>query len=138
MRNQLLSLASVLTLAVAGVTASQAASFAPLTKGLAGSGANSLIVQAHSAYEARDVLRNHGFYDIQDQRTDSLPYSFIACKRGARYHIHVNYYGELEQVDEVGRCQDRESQYEYRRPHHSQHYGYGSGYGYRRWSRDSN
>ena len=29
----------------------------------------------------------------------SLPYSFNACKRGVRYHIHVNWYGDLVQVD---------------------------------------
>ena len=115
MRTQILSLAGVLTLAVAGASSAQ----------------------AHSAYEARDVLRNHGFYDIRDQRTGSLPYSFIACKQGARYHLHVNYYGEVEQADEIGQCRDHEAQDEYRRPHHNRHYGNGYGNGYRRWSRDS-
>jgi hypothetical protein len=33
-----------------------------------------------------------------------LPYSFNACKRGVRYHIHVNWYGDLVQVDELGSC----------------------------------
>jgi hypothetical protein len=113
MRTQILSFASVLTLAVAGASTAQ----------------------AHSASGARDVLRNHGFYDIQNERTDSLPYSFIACKQGTRYHIHVNYYGEVEQADEVGQCRGHEAQYEYRRPHRPHHYGYGNGN--RRWSRDT-
>jgi hypothetical protein len=115
MRTQILSLASLLTLAAAGATSAQ----------------------AHSAYEARDVLRNHGFYDIQNERVSSLPYSFIACKEGTRYHLHVSYQGEVEQADEVGQCRGHESHYEYRRPHHNRHYGNGYGYGSRRWSRDS-
>ncbi len=134
MRTHLLSLASVLALTVAGASASQAASFSPLSKGIAGTATNSLIVRVHSADAARDTLARRGFYDIRDERTDSLPYSFIACKRGARYHIHVSWYGELEQVDEVGQCYDRDQQSEYRRPHRSHYYG---GQGSRRWSRDS-
>jgi hypothetical protein len=44
-----------------------------------------------------------------------LPYSFHACKRGVRYHIHVNYYGDLAQVDELGRCRDYgDEDYSYR------------------------
>jgi hypothetical protein len=66
----------------------------------------------HSLYEAKHTLRDLGYYDIQVERAN-LPYSFIACKRGARFHIHINYYGDLVQVDEVGPCRE---------------YGYGSGH----------
>ena len=68
---------------------------------------------AHSLYEARENLSDLGYYDIQVERA-SLPYSFQACKRGVRYHIHVNWYGDLVQVDEVGSCGDDDDRY-YRR-----------------------
>src|SRR5262249_6862182 len=61
--------------------------------------------QAHSLYEAKDSLYGLGYYDVQVERA-SLPYSFNACKRGVRYHIHVNWYGDLVQVDELGPCGD--------------------------------
>lgn len=76
------------------------------------SGPGTIIHQVHSLYEAKRSLRDLGYYNIQVERA-SLPYSFVACKRGARFHIHVNYYGDLVQVDEVGPCRE---------------YGYGSGY----------
>jgi hypothetical protein len=62
-----------------------------------------LIHKVHSLYEAKHSLRDLGYYDIEVERA-SLPYSFRACKRGVRFHIHVNYYGDLVQVDELGRC----------------------------------
>src|SRR4051794_19775959 len=55
-------------------------------------------VPAHSLYEAKDTLASLGYYEVQVERA-SLPYSFSACKRGVRYHIHVDYYGTLVQVD---------------------------------------
>jgi hypothetical protein len=58
---------------------------------------------AHSLYEAEDTLYGLGYYDVRVERA-SLPYSFNACKRGVRYHIHVNWYGDLVQVDELGSC----------------------------------
>ena len=58
---------------------------------------------AHSLYEAKDTLYGLGYYDIQVERA-SLPYSFNACKRGVRYHIHINWYGDLVKVDELGSC----------------------------------
>jgi hypothetical protein len=66
---------------------------------------------AHSVYEAEQTLYQQGYSDIRVERA-SLPYSFIACKRGVRYHIHVDYYGDLVQVDPMGSC-----------------YGNGNGYG---------
>jgi hypothetical protein len=67
--------------------------------------AGALLHNVHSLHEAKHSLRDLGYYDIQVERA-SLPYSFHACKRGVRYHIHVNYYGDLVQVDELGRCRD--------------------------------
>ena len=58
---------------------------------------------AHSVYEAEQTLYQHGYSDIRLERA-SLPYSFNACKRGVRYHIHVDYYGDLVEVDAMGAC----------------------------------
>jgi hypothetical protein len=65
---------------------------------------------AHSLYEAKDTLYGLGYYDVRVERA-SLPYSFNACKRGVRYHIHVNWYGDLVQVDEIGSCGGDERYY---------------------------
>src|SRR5258705_5494670 len=54
------------------------------------------------------LLNRRGYYNIQLERA-SLPYSFNACKRGVRYHVHVNYYGNLVQVDALGPCDSYES-----------------------------
>lgn len=74
-----------------------------------------LIHKVHSLYQAKHTLRDLGYYAIEVERA-SLPYSFRACKRGLRYHIHVNYYGDLVQVDEIGQCRDYgDNDYSYRR-----------------------
>ena len=53
-----------------------------------------MVQRVHSLDEAEDTLHRRGYYDVRVERA-SLPYSFNACKRGVRYHIHVNYYGLL-------------------------------------------
>jgi hypothetical protein len=65
---------------------------------------------AHLLYEAKDTLYGLGYCDVRVERA-SLPYSFNACKRGIRYHIHVNWYGDLVQVDELGSCGDDDRYY---------------------------
>jgi len=62
-----------------------------------------LVQQVHSVYEAEESLLRRGYYDVRLERA-SLPYSFNGCKRGVRYHIHVDYYGDLVQVDPIGPC----------------------------------
>jgi hypothetical protein len=47
-----------------------------------------MLQRVHSVYEAEQTLYRRGFYDVRLERA-SLPYSFNACKRGTRYHIHV-------------------------------------------------
>ena len=81
-----------------------AAGPASIAKSIAGTQPDSIVERAHSVYEAKHKLRYLGYYAIQTQRA-SEPYSFIACKRGQRYHIHVDYYGDLVQVDDVGSCE---------------------------------
>ena len=60
---------------------------------------------AHTLDEAEETLYGLGYYNVRVERA-SLPYSFNACKRDSRYHIHVDYYGTLVQVDRLGPCDD--------------------------------
>jgi hypothetical protein len=62
-----------------------------------------LTQKVHSVYQAEATLHRRGYYDVRLERP-TLPYSFSACKRGVRYHIHVDYYGDLTQVDPHGPC----------------------------------
>lgn len=57
----------------------------------------------HSVYAAKDTLYRRGYYAAQLEGS-SLPYSFTACKRGIRYHIHEDYYGDLVEIEAAGRC----------------------------------
>src|ERR1700730_17748996 len=72
--------------------------------------AGAILHRVHSVYEAEETLYRRGYYDVRLERA-SLPYSFNACKRGVRYHIHVNWYGDLVQVDEIGSCGGDERYY---------------------------
>jgi hypothetical protein len=84
-----------------------------------------MVLRVHSVDEAEDSLHRRGYYDVRLERA-SLPYSFNACKRGVRYHIHVNYYGDLVQVDPIGQCGANGYGYYDRRPHYD--YGYNGRY----------
>ena len=65
-----------------------------------------IVVRVHSTYQAEASLYRRGYYDVRLERP-TLPYSFNACKRGVRYHVHVDYYGDLVQVDPIGQCYER-------------------------------
>jgi hypothetical protein len=84
-----------------------------------------LVQRVHSVYEAEETLERRGYYDVRLERA-SLPYSFNACKRGVRYHIHVNWYGDLVQVDPIGPCGGNGYGYYGRRPYYED--GYNRGY----------
>jgi hypothetical protein len=101
-----------------GASGASAGGVANMATGLPEHRPGTLIQNVHTLYEAKHTLYGLGYYDVRVERA-SLPYSFNACKRGVRYHIHVDYYGDLVQVDEVGSCRE---------------YGYddnGDDYGYR-------
>ena len=123
-------MASCLAILLAATTASHAANLAAPAKSIASTDAGPLITKVHSLGEAEETLSSRGFYDIRVERA-TLPYSFNACKHGARYHIHVNYYGQIEQVDETGQCGgysnnddgDYRPRHHYRNPN-SNRYGY--------------
>ena len=85
-----------------------------------------MLSRVHSVDEAEDSLHRRGYYDVRLERSN-LPYSFNACKRGTRYHIHVNYYGDLVQVDPIGRCGANGYGYYDRRPNYDDGY-YGRPY----------
>jgi hypothetical protein len=87
--------------------------------------AGAMLQRVHSVYEAEQTLYRRGYYDVRLERA-SLPYSFTACKRGIRYHIHVDYYGDLVEVDEVGACRryDDGPTYYGRRPYYDRYRNY--------------
>ena len=82
--------------------------------------APTVLLRVHSVYEAEDSLHRRGYYDVRLERA-SLPYSFNACKRGVRYHIHVNYYGGLVQVDPMGPCAGNDYGYYGRRSYYDRY-----------------
>jgi hypothetical protein len=93
-----------------------------------------LVQKVHSVYQAEATLHRRGYYDVRLERP-TLPYSFSACKRGVRYHIHVDYYGDLTQVDAQGPCNGYVDGYNgrrayYARPYHDDRYRYRDRYGY--------
>ena len=98
-----LCIASSLAMLLLVASGASAGGAANLATGWPGHRPGTLVQNVHSLYEAKHRLYGLGYYDVRVERA-SLPYSFNACKRGARYHIHVDYYGDLVQVDEVGSC----------------------------------
>lgn len=99
-RNNCCIASAVAALALLGVSGSSAAAIGLPT---ASSDGRTVIQRVHSVYEAEETLHRRGYYDIRLERA-TLPYSFNACKRGVRYHVHVDYYGDLVGVDELGPC----------------------------------
>jgi hypothetical protein len=73
-----------------------------------------IIQRVHSVYEAEETLYRRGYYDVRLERA-TVPYSFNACKRGIRFHVHVGYYGELVEKDAIGRCERDDGYYGQRR-----------------------
>jgi hypothetical protein len=114
--------APVLAVALLASTASATGLSVPNPAGNGGT----LVSRVHSVDEAEDSLHRRGYYDVRLERSN-LPYSFNACKRGTRYHIHVNYYGDLVQVDPMGRCGANGYGYYDRRPSYDDGY-YGRSY----------
>ena len=108
---RILCTAGSLIVLLAGATGASAAGVAGMARGVPDHRTDTLIQKVHSLYEAKQKLYGLGYYDVRVERA-SLPYSFTACKRGARYHIHVDYYGDLVQVDEVGRCREYDNGYD--------------------------
>ena len=98
-------IASGLALLLATTSSAFAAGAAGSAKAFTGTQVNSIVERVHSFYEAKHKLRDLGYYAIQTERS-TPPYSFVACKRGQRYHVHIDYYGDLVQVDEAGACHD--------------------------------
>jgi hypothetical protein len=127
-----LSITSTLALLLASTSSTLAAGPAGIAKSIAATQPDSIVERAHSVYEAQHKLHDLGYYAIQIQRA-SEPYSFIACKRGQRFHIHIDYYGDLVQVDDAGSCENYGYNYEPRQ-------GYDNDYrtsGYSRYRRDN-
>lgn len=92
-----------LTMLFLGASAAHAVGVTNISIALHGAG--TIVQHVHSLGEAEDSLYGLGYYDVRVERA-TVPYSFNACKRGIRYHIHIDYYGTLVQVDRLGSCGD--------------------------------
>lgn len=121
MQKQFLTSAASLVLLAVVSTGAEAGGVSGAATGSSLQNSKSIVTQAHSFQSARYKLGRLGYYSIQTERS-TPPYSFVACKRGQRYHIHVDYFGDLTQVDGAGNCRDYDSEYRDDRPR----YGYGN------------
>jgi hypothetical protein len=130
-----LIMASGLAVLLATTSSAFAAGPAGIAKGIAATQPDSLVERVHSFYEAKHKLRDLGYYAIQTERSYP-PYSFVACKRGQRYHIHIDYYGDLTQVDEAGACHDYRARYYEPRPQYEGRYRYNRYSRYNRYRED--
>ncbi len=62
------------------------------------------IIHVHNYYSKIDILRDRGFRRIRSRGSSGDTHYFKACRKGLRYHIAVNYYGEITSCVEVGHC----------------------------------
>ena len=75
-----------------------------LTAALAAAVLLPTVANAHSPYEVRQMLRDHGYYRINFTDRVLPTYQLNACKRNKRFHLHVNYYGDITRRERIGWC----------------------------------
>ena len=74
---------------------------------------------AHSPQAVRYKLQDHGYSRIRFTDRVLPIYQLNACRRGRRFHMHVNYYGEVVRRERIGYCPDARR---YRRDHVDRRY----------------
>lgn len=72
-------------------------------------GALSLLVlatpaRAHDASQVRHELRDRGYYEIQFLVAEPPHFQVNACHAGERYHLHLDYYGNVRERRSIGPC----------------------------------
>jgi len=75
--------------------------------GIAAVLASATAADAHTAQEVRYLLRDRGFYNIDFLDTNPRHYQVNACRQGERFHVHVNFYGEVTEQAPIGPCHRR-------------------------------
>ena len=77
---------------------------------------------AHGAGQVREELRGAGYYQIQFIE-DEAPFQVNACRGGERYHLHIDWYGQITERSPTGECRERRWSQAWRRPdrHHSRY-----------------
>ncbi len=63
-------------------------------------------VSAHDASQVQYELRERGYYQIEFL-TDEAPFQVNACRDGERYHLHVDWYGQIRERVRIGSCQEQ-------------------------------
>lgn len=73
-----------------------------------------LPVAAHEADQVRQELRHRGYYDIQFVVAEPPQFQVNACLEGQRFHLHVDFYGQVTERSSGGPCrpQWRSGRYE--------------------------
>ena len=59
---------------------------------------------AHTPQKVRYMLQDRGFYRIHFTDRYLPTYRLNACRRGKRFHLHVNFYGEVTLLERTGWC----------------------------------
>ena len=59
---------------------------------------------AHSPHDVQHMLQDRGYSQLEFTSTNPSNYMVDACRAGRRYHVHVNYYGEVTERSDIGRC----------------------------------
>lgn len=62
------------------------------------------IASAHTPHDVRHKLQDRGYYNINFTDRVLPTYQLNACKRHKRFHLHVNYYGEVTRRRRIGWC----------------------------------
>lgn len=89
------------------------------------------VINVHSSRQVHDKLHRKGYYRVRyiDRfygRNDRPVYKFKACRRGIKYKILVDWYGDIVKRKDVGDCRHRRwKRYGddgYRRYHRDRHH----------------
>ena len=62
---------------------------------------------AHTPQKVRYMLQERGYYKINFTDRILPVFQLDACRRGKRFHLHVNFYGDVTRRDRIGWCDSR-------------------------------
>lgn len=77
-----------------------------------------MTADAHDSSQVRYELRQQGYTQLQFI-VDEAPFQVNACRDGERYHLHVNWYGNITERARVGECGRQWSAQPWRRSYRS-------------------
>ena len=66
---------------------------------------------AHTPGEVHHQLRHRGYYNINFIVAHPPQYQVNACRDGGRFHLHINFYGDVTERSYIGRCHRYDADY---------------------------